>query len=100
MDISDREKKMSDHSNAAFVSGNGAVSAAHDCAFTMESVKGDIVRVGDLLQANVPSLTTALQKAATGEGMAGDAAVYERALIETRLGRRRYRRAFWPHKTR
>jgi len=86
MEVSNREKKMSDRSTAAFVSANGAVSTAHDCAFTMESVNEDIVRVGDLLQANLPALTAALQQVASGEGMAGDAAAYARALAETQLG--------------
>lgn len=93
MDISGQSKELGDRGNEVFVQGNAAVSAANDCAFTMESINSDLARITNLLRANALAARAGLERAAQGQGMAGDAAIYRRALMETRYGDKQIERA-------
>ena len=88
MSISGETKQLGDRGNEVFVQGNAAVTAANDCAFAMEGINSDLTRITNLLRANAVQAKQALGRIAQGQGMAGDAAVYRRALLETRSGDR------------
>lgn len=93
MNIAGQTKELGDRGNEVFMLGNAAVSQANDCAFTMESINSDLARVTNLLRANALTVRAALERSARGQGMAGDAAIYRRALMETRFGDKQIERA-------
>lgn len=93
MGVSGQSKELGDRGNEVFVLGNGAVCQANDCAFTMESINSDLARVTNLLRANAVAVRAGLARTAQGQGMAGDAAIYRRALLETRWGDQQIERA-------
>jgi predicted Zn-dependent protease len=83
MGFADMETELSQTGQKAFTEANAAVSVANDAAFTLESVSGDVTRVRDLLTQVTAVAHQALTGVAAGQGAAGDAGAYQRALIET-----------------
>jgi predicted Zn-dependent protease len=94
MEVSSQNKELSDRGNQIFLLANAAVSGANDSAFTMESMNGDLKNVADMLRENALTLKVAMQQAAAGNCEAGDAAIYRRAMMETRYGEKQIGRTF------
>lgn len=94
MEVSNLQKELTDRGNQVFLQANGAVSSANDSAFTMESMNGDLRRVTEMLRDNALTLKVAMAQAAEGKGEAGDAAIYRRAMMETRYGEKQIGRTF------
>jgi tetratricopeptide (TPR) repeat protein len=93
VEIANREKDLPMTSRELFVRANGAISSAHETAFTLEYTNDAIVQVSELVRRDTDALKVAVQQVQSGQAASGDLAMYRRALIEMQLAQQQLQQA-------
>lgn len=93
LDLGNREGDLPDSAQQAFLRAGAAVSGANDTAFTLESVNSSITMVSDLVRSTSGGLRIAVEQVQSGQGAAGDLAIYRRALMENQLAEAQLQKA-------
>lgn len=93
LNIANQQAPLTASAQEVFVRANGAVSSAHETAFTLENVNQSIVQVSEAMRGEAAELKRAVQQVQDGQAQSGDLAIYRRALIEAQLAEQQLQEA-------